>query len=366
MRDRGTLAQELELARRYVPTPPFEELTEEQIRAIIIRGRSLYKWFKAHTLFHNLTNSTVILLIFAADYFALTGSPRLFILPHHANAFRSILAASLVAGCLHSWILYSMSIFSLHEGAAHNIIFGGTGRLGRTGQFLSRNLCRLAGGEPDYYAALHMAHHAKFGSEDDSEFLNFIIPRRYWLTFLPLATFINFSDFLIHRPPSYTRGRAISAFWSFVYNGAYAYAIYRLYGGVFCSLVMLIFLPHFGFFMDRLRQFTEHNLMPLENKNGARSLGIGFWGIVVGGGPWGQPCHWAHHLVASIPWYQQITLHRYIVGLLTQRQREQFLIEPLIGFPKMWWRLLRESNRVLRGAHSSISSPQKTAASEGV
>jgi hypothetical protein len=363
MRDRCKQAQELELARRHVPAPPFEGLTEKQMSLIMGRGRSLYKWFKAHTLFHNLINSAVVLLIFAADYFALLRSPLLFISPHRTNSLPSILVASFVAGCLHSWILYSLSVFSLHEGAAHNIIFAGTGGLSRIAQSLSRNLCRMAGGEPDYYSACHMAHHAKFGSEDDSEFLNFIIPRRYWLTFLPLAAFINFSDFLIHRPPAYTRGRAISALWSTVYNGAYAYAVYRLFGGVFCSLTMLVFMPHFGFYLDRLRQFTEHNLMPLENRNGARSFGVGFWGIVVGGGPWGQPCHWAHHLVASIPWYQQIVLHRYIAGLLTPRQREQFLIQPLIGFPKMWWQLIRESNRMLRGLDSSILPPQKTAAS---
>ena len=44
-----------------------------------------------------------------------------------------------------------------------------------------------------------------------------------------------------------------------------------------------------GFYLDRLRQFTEHNLMPLDNLNGSRSFGFGFWGMLVGGGPWGTP-----------------------------------------------------------------------------
>ena len=93
-------------------------------------------------------------------------------------------------------------------------------------------------------------------------------------------------------------------------------------------------MPHIGFYVDRMRQFTEHNLMPLENNSGARSLGVGFWGLLVGGGPWGQPCHLAHHMVASIPWYQQIMLHRYIVGLLTETQRKQFLLSLSSDFPR--------------------------------
>ena len=68
MQERGTLEQELELARRYVPAPPFEGLTEKQMSLIMSCGRNLYKWFKAHTLFHNLISAAVILSIFAADF----------------------------------------------------------------------------------------------------------------------------------------------------------------------------------------------------------------------------------------------------------------------------------------------------------
>ena len=137
-----------------------------------------------------------------------------------------------------------------------------------------------------------MVHHAKFGTEDDQEFLNFVLPRRYFMTFLPLAAFINFSDFIIHRPPTYTRSRILSALIA-----------HRLQRRVCCSRcgtrtvrcsrssTMFVFLPHVGFYLDRVRQFTEHNLMPLDNPNGSRSFGIGFWGLLVGGGPWGSPCH---------------------------------------------------------------------------
>jgi fatty acid desaturase len=122
----------------------------------------------------------------------------------------------------------------------------------------------------------------------------------------------------------------------------------KFFGLVFTLLTLVVFSTHFGFYADRLRHFAEHNLMPLENKNGARSFGLGFWGLLIGGGPWGQACHWMHHLVPGIPWYQQLQLHSYVVKILTPQQREQFMLEPVIGYPKLLWRLWKEPNSFVR------------------
>jgi hypothetical protein len=43
-------------------------------------------------------------------------------------------------------------------------------------------------------------------------------------------------------------------------------------------------------------------------------------------------------------------LHRFVVKMLTPRQREQFLIKPVIGFPLLWWRLIRELSVFNRSA----------------
>jgi hypothetical protein len=336
--------QELALARAYESVHPFEGLTEAQMSSIMNRGRALFHWFKAHPYLHNTINFAVLAAIFAADYVALMLVPGFFLPATQPPSWAQVLLASAAAGSLHSYLLYSLSVLSLHEGAAHRIIFVGTGRLARLAQAVAANLSRIGGGEPHYYAERHMAHHARFGTEDDAEFLNFVVPRRYFLTFLPLAALVNFSDFVIHRPRSYTMGRFASLIAASAYNVPYAYFVYRAYGPAVMLLAMLVFLPHVGFYLDRLRQFTEHNLMPLENRNGARSFGVGFWGLLVGGGPWGSPCHWEHHLVPSLPWYQQIVLHRFLVRRLTPRQRQQFLVTPVIGFPLLWWRLVRELN----------------------
>jgi hypothetical protein len=335
--------EELALARAYTQAHPFEGLTQEQMNSIMDRGRALFHWFKDHPGLHNLIGAAVLVFLFGADFLALAALPH-WLLPAGANhtTARTVLVA-ILAGGMHSWLMYSMTVYSMHEGAAHNVIFTAKGRLGAALRFLAGNLCRLAASEPIDYSANHMSHHARFGTPDDGELLNFVRPRRYWPTLLPLAAFLNYSDFIAHRPARYTASRIVSAALSLAYNVPYAVYLYRSFGTLFMVVAMLVVFPHFGFYLDRLRQFTEHNLMPLENRNGSRSFGAGFWGMLVGAGPWGSPCHWEHHLVASLPWYQQLLLHRHVVRLLTPRQREQFLIEPVVGFPRLWWRLWRDA-----------------------
>ncbi len=339
-----THSDELALARAYQEAHDFEALTDEQLKAILARGRQLFHWFKAHPWIHNTINVCVVAALLFADYFVLLVLPGYLLGSAPNPGWSATLLASAIAGSAHSYILYSMSVLSLHEAASHRIVFVGESRLARAAHWVSANLARLAAGEPEHYSTSHMAHHAKFGTEGDAEFLNFVLPRRFFLTFLPLAAIVNFSDFVAHRPATYTRGRILSALVATTYNVIYAVPVYSKYGLAFVALTMLVFLPHVGFALDRVRQFTEHNLMPLENRNGARSFGVGFWGLLIGGGPWGQPCHWLHHLVPSLPWYQQIVLHRYVKSTLTARQRDQFLIAPVIGFPRLWWRIVRELN----------------------
>jgi len=342
-------ADEMALARAYTNVLQFEGLTEQQMSCIMERGRALHKWFRAHPNTHNLINVMVLLFLGAADFLTLIRLPQVLLSAPPSRRLVWVLAAVLV-GSLHSWLIYSLGIFSLHEAAAHKIVFLERGPLSRAGNFIVRNLCRLAGGEPEFYAAHHMNHHAKFGTPDDDEFLNFVLPRRYWLTFLPFAAVLNFSDFVVHRPRAFTKGRLISVVVAGSYHGIYGYIMYHRFGLLF-TITVLALLPHVGFYLDRIRQFTEHNLMPLDNKNGSRSFGVGFWGLLVGGGPWGSPCHWEHHLVASIPWYQQLVLHQYVKTILTSQQRRQFLVKPVIGFPLLWWRLLCQS-RSFRLNHS--------------
>jgi hypothetical protein len=337
-------AEELALARAYTATLDFEGLTESQMLRVMTRGRELFHWFKAHRYLHCAISTAVLLFIFGADWFVQVKLPS-WLLRAPAPATQLVVAAALVVGATHSWLMYSLSVYSMHEGAAHQVIYPPFGPVSRVLHRVSANLCRIAASEPKQYSIHHMIHHSKFGSDDDAEFLNFVRARRYWPTFLPLAFDVNYTDFIVHRPLAWTRDRLMSGWWAIPYHGLYAWYALTRFGLLFTIVAYVVVLPHLGFVLDRVRQFTEHNLMPLDNKNGSRSFGYGFWGILVGGGPWGSPCHWEHHLVPSLPWYQQLILHRDVVRLLTPRQRRQFLIQPVIGFPKLWWSVVRDATR---------------------
>jgi hypothetical protein len=342
---------EFQLAREYSENHAFELLTPAQVQQIKTRGRKLHAWFRSHSLTHNAISISVILSIFAVDWFGFINLAR-WILSSHQGIPALILTA-IFTGIAHSWLLYTLAVYSLHEGAAHNLIFPSRGTVSRAASFLAENLCRLSNTEPHPYAESHKSHHGSFATERDAEFLNFVFPHRLWGMLLPLASFFNFSDFYVHRSPSFTRSTALSLAISAAYTLCYLSLLYRLFGLLFPIIVFLL-LPHVGFYLDRLRQFTEHNLMPLDTTSGARSLGVGFWGILVGGGPWGQPCHMAHHLVPSIPWYQQILLHRYIARILTPDQRKQFLLSPVLGFPVLLCTLIRDAHRLSRHAPARL------------
>ncbi|MFN7929023.1 MAG: hypothetical protein U0Y68_13965 [Blastocatellia bacterium] len=333
---------ELQHAQQHSQTASFEGLTPLQMQTIRERGRTLYRWYTAHRRSHTVINLTVMAFLLLADFAVLLWLPRFLL----SSGWEAVLLSSLICGSLHGWLLYSLSAFSLHEGAAHQMIFPPrtSGRVNRWLNSVANNLCRIAGAEPVNYMRNHQSHHAKFGTELDGEFLNHVLPRRFWRSLLPWGVFFNHSDFIVHRPLAYTRSYGFSLLVHLSYAALYGALMWRWFGLPFTVLALLVVMPHFAFYLDRLRQFTEHNLMPLENKDGARSFGLGFWGMLIGGGPWGQPCHWMHHLAPQLPWYQQLVLHRYVQRLLTPTQRRQFLLEPVLGFPQLVWRLWRESN----------------------
>lgn len=337
--------EELELARAYSRSTPSEGLSKEQLKLVMDRGRELFHWFKSHQAAHFVINLSVLALIFGADYAILLKLPHWLLPAGQSPVSLQLVAAALLTGGLHGWLMYSLTGFSMHEGASHGIVFPHDDPVSRFLNKLASNLCRVAAAEPIDYSIHHMSHHAKFGAEGDGEFLNFVRPRRFWLSLLPFGAMINYTDFLSHRPLSYTRSRVLSAVVAIGYHGAYGYAMTQSFGLAFTLIALVLFVPHVGFYLDRLRQYTEHNLMPLDNKEGSRSFGLGFWGMLIGGGPWGSPCHWEHHLVASLPWYQQLILHRDLKRILTPAQRKQYLIEPVIGYPRLLWWLLREPSR---------------------
>ena len=335
---------ELALSRAYTRDVSFEGLTAAQMASIEARAQELYSWYKAHPYLHNTISVLVLAFLFVLDYSVLFLLPTMFLVDGGPNATARVVLTALFCGCFHSYVMYSTSIFSVHEAFTHRVLFHRIGPISRFMHVVAAHICRLAGVDPAFYARHHLTHHDHFGTEDDGELLNFVRPRRFWRSWLPLAAI--YTDFACHRPQAFTRGRTLSTVTTLSFHVACGYVLAQRYGLAYPLIAFVICFPHFGFYLDRLRQFTEHNLMPVESLNGSRSFGWGFWGMFLGGGPWGTPCHMEHHLVPYVPWYHQLMLHARLRSVLTPKQREQFLVQPIIGWPKLWWRLLRSHSRV--------------------
>jgi hypothetical protein len=76
--------------------------------------------------------------------------------------------------------------------------------------------------------------------------------------------------------------------------------------------------------LDRTRESIEHCNMPADVKFGSWEMGLSPVALLIGGGPWGQPCHFSHHIAPEFSWYQQILLHIKLKEILPQKFAKGF------------------------------------------
>ena len=107
-----------------------------------------------------------------------------------------------------------------------------------------------------------------------------------------------------------------------------------------------------AFYLDRLRETTEHNLM-INTQYGSRNMGNCLAGMLVGGGPWGQPFHLSHHLEPALPWYFQIKMHYFLKSVLTKEQQSYYFIESTWDYLKLLKRVVKENIRISKLVTSS-------------
>jgi fatty acid desaturase len=329
-------------ARRVAERLRVPSFSNEQIQRISEISRDYSRWYRSHPRLHNTLNVLVLLLLIALDLPVLIEGA-LWLGERPARDALWWLAASGLS-LMHGLLMYSLSNFSMHEGAAHNRIIASIGPVSRSLQFLANNACRLAYADPEFYCKHHAAHHGHFGTPSDGSFVSFVNPRRFLISLLPLAGILDFNDFRVHCDTKPSRSRRIS----FLVGTAYLLPI-----GCFMAvadrpllpLVVLVLLgPWCLSTLDRLRESSEHNMMSLEARHGTRNLGLGFWGLLIGGGPWGQPCHLSHHLAPALPWYFQCLLHVRLKQMMTPDQRRHFTLTPVLGYPRL----------VMQIAHSAV------------
>ncbi|NTX14094.1 fatty acid desaturase [Myxococcus sp. CA051A] len=315
----------------------FPVLTQPQLDAIRNRARDYQSQFRAHPALHDTVNVLLLLGLFAADLLSLTLLPSL--LPWPLSTPGGTVLAGMVSGAVHGFLVCGIVTFSVHEGAAHNLLILGRGRVARGLRVLANNACRLFLADPLHYAEAHASHHRSLGTPDDGSFTHFVRFRRLLGSLLPLAPMLSHSDYFPWRPQEHTRSRQLSVALTNAYLALCAVLATWLHGFLFTGVALFLVGSWLSFVLDRLRESTEHLFMPLDRVNGTRELGLGFWGLLLGGGPWGQPCHLAHHLAPALPWYQQLRLHFFLRRLLTPEQRRHFFLRPVVGLPALLWRL---------------------------
>jgi hypothetical protein len=316
----------------------FPSLTGEQRERIRQKSREYLVWFRAHPSLHNTVSVLLLLCLLVADVLVLLGLPS--VLPMELGTPGGAALAGLVAGALHGFLVCSIVTLTVHEGATHDLLIQGRGPVTRALRLLVNNTCRLFAADPLYYAESHFTHHRALGTPEDGSFTNFVRFRRLLGALAPMAPVLSVSDYFPWRPQEHTRSRNLSALLTTLYMTTLGVLAYWRFGATYTLVALLLVGTWVSYALDRVRESVEHLYMPLEREDGTRELGLGFWGLLLGGGPWGQPCHLSHHLAPALPWYQQLGMHFFLRRLLTEEQKRSFFLRPFVGFPLLLWALV--------------------------
>jgi fatty acid desaturase len=224
---------------------------------------------------------------------------------------------------------------------------------------LANNASRIYMGDPVYYKEGHILHHKYFGTEKDGSFTNYIDPSRFWKSLIPAASFLDFNDFRVHVGTKMSRSKLLTLVLTGLFKTFILFYILSslplLAKGIF-----LIVSTWLAFTLDRVRESFEHNLMPDDNSVASRSLGLSFWGIVLGGGPWGQPCHYMHHLFASLPWYSQVIMHYEVQDIYTEKQKQEIFTSDFFYVPKKFFKLLKENRKLMNKVKNVNESEEQS------
>lgn len=306
-------------------------LADEQVRALDERARAYRGRVKRHPGRHDAVTVALILGLLALDVGLVALAGRL----------GSPWAGVALAGVAHGYLTYSLTIYTMHEGAGHDLLILGRSPVARALRPLANQTCRLFFADPAHYAAVHPTHHGQLGTEGDRAYTHYVAPERFARSLLPLAGLLPFNDYVIHTDHSFSRSHVRSLVVGLAYHLVLAGLLVPGVGVLRALLVLVVLAPWVAFTLDRVRETYDHLFTPVHRRFGARSLGLGVAGMVFGGGPWGQPCHLAHHFAPGLPWYLQLRLHLDFRRLLTADQRAALLTPGPVAFARTYARNLR-------------------------
>jgi fatty acid desaturase len=290
--------------------PAFTSEQEEQIKAAILIARD---YAKNNPTIHFLLQLFPYLVLFSAWLFVILLLPRL---------IENTLVLTLVLGALHGMIGYQWVIYGMHEGAGHGLFRKRNSQIEKLFNWLAFHSCRLFMADPEFYAKAHKTHHRYLGTIEDQAQTNYVHTRRVLISLLPGAGILFPNDYRIHKGDDLSFSLVVSGL---IGGARLALEISLLANYLHWSLVILAFGligPWIGLSLDRIRESIEHHLMPADKVWGTRELGLSFMALVIAGGPWGQPCHFTHHLAQDLNWYQQLLLHKKLKTILSSSQQD--------------------------------------------
>ena len=287
--------------------PTFTLEQDNLIKDQIIRIRSLSR---SNRYLHLFLQLIPLLSLFSLWFLTLNFLPAFFT--------NTVIQVSLVALCL-GFIGYSFVIYTLHEGAGHGLF-----RTYPKLKLIAFNLPRLKMADPQYYQNCHQKHHKHLGKEEDCAFTNFISLNRFLRSVVPGAGIFFPNDYNIHQNPVRTKSRTITEITGLIVILIELKLLQSHFSLINSLLIVCLLAPWFGMVFDRIRETTEHRFMPAHNLYGTKELGIGIFAQVIGGGPWGQPCHFSHHLAPDLTWYQQVMLHLSLRKIMNKKQKDFF------------------------------------------
>ncbi len=313
----------------------FPFITDTQKHQLLAKAAELKSWQGENPHLHNLLTLFVVIFNLAALFFF--G----YYFPIH---FQLSLIAEFFIGLVFGLLMYGMTVYSLHEVNAHNQGFRGKSLFINLGNFIVFNLCRLNYADPIFYKTQHYSHHSVVGTKEDKAFTNAISLKRFLISIIPFCVATPMCDYKIHTSDEWSKSKAVSEILSTIFLISIVLVTWKYQSGVH-ALIFLVMAPWSSFFFDRLRETSEHNFMPDKKGNEARSFGMSFWGMIIGGGPWGQSCHLAHHLAPALPWYLQLKLHQSLELHLDEKQKKVFLRGGFFDYPKLWIEIIQKQKK---------------------
>lgn len=289
-----SFSREHQIAERLAPKD-FPRLPNGVVESLRREGARLTTWQKDHPVLDAVLAGLPVAVLSSLWTLVLVSNP-------------SILTMSLV----HGFVAYSWVIYALHECSGHGArSWRAAGSLGAQIRFLIGKSSRLWMADPEHYREFHLPHHSHLGSKEDGSFTHAVGTRRVLKSLLPLAGIAFPNDYKVHMGPQKTDSQKKSLRLGFLFAlglSAVVCFAFQSFSGLW---VTLVFGPWVSSVLDRLRESVEHQLMPRDRQYGSREIGWTFLGQVIGGGPWGQPFHFTHHLAPGLPWYLQMRLARH-------------------------------------------------------